>query len=132
MCGYRKDLTHLRPVLLFKDSSAFVKSKLLVPIWELGSRRPLTPAAERGVSGHVRAATLIQFKKNETCRAACPDFIAPMMNHYFQVPLERWKYETFGGGTEGVLKEVRAPNGSLADDDSLRIQQIDQISDAEA
>ena len=98
---------------------------------DTGSVWDLAPATERGVSGHVRTAPLIQFKKNETCRAARPNFITPMMNHDFQVSLERWKYETFGRGTEGVLEEVRAPNRALADDDSLRIQQIDEISDAE-
>jgi hypothetical protein len=53
-----------------------------------------------------------------------------MMNHNFQISLQRRKYETLGCGAQGVLKEVGASNGALTDYNSLGIQQINQISDA--
>ena len=54
-----------------------------------------------------------------------------MMNDYFQISLQRRKYETLGGGAQSVLEEMSASNGALTDDNSLWIQQIYQISDAE-
>src|ERR1700737_4084512 len=89
------------------------------------------PAAKLGNSRHVRAASLVQFQQDQACRAARPDFITPMMNDYFQISLQRRQYETLGGGAQSVLEEMSASNGSLTDNNSLRIQQIYQISDAE-
>src|SRR5215469_2341552 len=88
------------------------------------------PATERGISRHLRTSSLIQFKKDQTCRAASPDLITPMMNHNFQISLQRRKNKTLGGGAQGVLKEVSASNGALTDYNSLGIQQINQICDA--
>ena len=53
-----------------------------------------------------------------------------MMNHNFQISLQRRKNKTLGGGAQGVLKEVSASNGALTDYNSLGIQQINQICDA--
>ena len=66
---------------------------------------------------------------DEARRAACPDLISPMMDHNFQVAFQRGKHQTLSGRAQCILKKVSTTNGSLANNDSLRIEQVYKIGD---
>src|ERR1700728_385977 len=55
-----------------------------------------------------------------------------MMNHDFEIPLERRDYHLLGNRPQAGFKKMRAPDSTFADDDSLRVQQIHQVCDTES
>src|SRR5580704_16239524 len=55
-----------------------------------------------------------------------------MMNHDLKIPLQWRDHHPLGYRTQTILKKMSAPNGALADDNSLRVQQIHEISDPQS